>query len=236
MIQRFIDNDPIGILTLLGSRKANPDAKLFIDDPDNPTYLYLSKEGFCSFSALNEDAVDRLIPELQKSNLQFSGVRHKWANKIVAARGAVWHEPCHLLYYPKTECEIEILHPVRSLRPEGAALINEHWKYGEGNAEDHIRERIEKGPTTACDDEEGMVAWNLTHSDGSMGFIHTMERARRKGYAQSVAGALIRKILDLDETPFCYVVKGNEASLDFSAHIGLVHDGESDYLEIKAVE
>ncbi len=212
-----------------------PDAELFCDNPDDPQYLFGPFYWFCTFDALTDEAADEFVSELPSRQIAFGGIRRRWAEKIVAKREPLWHSKCHLIYWPEKSCIVPDTYPIRRLTPDDVELVNEHWYLGQGKAQDYIRERIENGFHAACDDEQGLVSWAMTHTDGSMGFLYTMERARHKGYAQVVGMALIKMILDAGETPFGYIVEGNDASINFSTNMGLKLSGLADYLELPEV-
>jgi hypothetical protein len=233
---RFIDNDPVGTLAFQYRLKHHPEVELFCDNRDDPHYLF-ADFGWAGFLfALDARAVDEFIPHIPKKEMMFTGVRTEWAERIYKALEPAWKNPCHLIWWPHEEIDIEIKHAVRPLTPDDAPLINEHWELGRGKALDYIQERIENGIHVGCDDEEGLVSWALTHDDGSMGFLYTMPRGRRKGYAHSVGVAHIGKLLEAGETPFAYVLVGNDASLSFSKYVGLVEDGKADYFGLKTGE
>ena len=236
LTRKFIDNDPIGTLIFRHLSKAHPEAVIYCDNPDNPQFIFGQFGWFHFFDALTDEAADEFVRQLPQGNIAFGGIRHKWAEKMLATRKPVWHNPCHLIYWPGSECNLPVEHPVRTLEEKDAPIVNEHWDLGQGKAEDYIRERILNGPTTGYDDEEGLASWALTHDDGSIGFLYTMKRARQKGYAKTVGIALMKKILDAGGTPFGYIIVGNETSLKFSLEMGLKTDGYADYLELHEVK
>ena len=236
MTHKFIDDDPIGTLMFQRLLKESDNPTIWCDDPYDPQFIYAQLYWFGSFHALNDEAADEFVRQLPASNIAFGGIRHKWAEKIIAAREPLWHSPCHLIYWPDEECNLPVEYPVRPLRIEEAPLVNRHWDLGQGKAEEYIKERIQKGIHVRCDDESGLVSWAMTHSDGSMGFLYTIQNSRNRGYARAVGIALIKKILEAGETPFGYIMVSNDISLKFSLDIGLKTDGYADYLELPEAE
>jgi hypothetical protein len=236
LIQRFIDNDPVGTLAFRHKLKCNPEEELFCDNADDPHYIFAAFEWTGFFHAIDKEAVEAFIPHIPKKHMMFAGVRHEWARMICEAYEPVWSSHCHLIWWPHREIDIEIEHEVRPLTLDDADLVNKHWDIGKGDSLDYVQFRIKEGIHVGSDDEEGLVSWALTHDDGSMGFLYTMQRGRRKGYAHSVGAAHIRKILEAGETPFAFVVVGNEASMNFSKVIGLIEDGQADYFGLNLEE
>jgi len=229
LIQRFIDNDPVGSLVMQSLKREHKDHEFFCDDPDDPDYLFGVFGWQVTFDALSDAAADAFINEMPERGMMFSGTRHHWAEKIWAAREPKWKNQCHLIWWPHKECHLEVENIVRPLTIDDAELVNKFWEIGGGDSLDYVKERIEKGVHVGCDDAEGLVSWALTHEDGSMGFLHTMERGRRKGYARSVGIEHIKKILAAGQTPFAYILLGNDVSLNFSKTLGLEQAGYGDY-------
>jgi GNAT superfamily N-acetyltransferase len=236
LIHRFIDDDPVGTLILQRQMKGSPDAEVWCDVPDDPRFIWAVFEWWTCFHALNDEAADAFVDELPARGIGFAGIRHRWAEKILARREPLWHSHCHLFYWPHDECDAPLKYPVRSLTLDDAPMVNKHWELGGGKAEEYIKEQIQHGIHAACDDESGLVAWAMTHGDGSMGFLYTMPHARHKGYAQTVGAALVKRVLEAGEKPFGYIIVGNDASLEFTLAQGMKTDGYADYLEIAELE
>lgn len=58
------------------------------------------------------------------------------------------------------------------------------------------------------------------HPEGSMGLLEVLPEYRRRGYGYLLEAYLIRLHLQRGWTPYCHVVKGNEASLRLQKKLG----------------
>jgi len=114
-------------------------------------------------------------------------------------------------------------HEVRPLTTPSAPLVAKAWEPDEDETP-YVRSRIEAGPSAAVHVDDRPVAWGMTHFEtetiSEMGFLHVLEPHRRKGYARSVASALVKDILGRGKIPILHVYADNAASLDLTASLG----------------
>ncbi len=112
---------------------------------------------------------------------------------------------------------------VRPLTAEWAPRVATAWD-PDADEEPYVRERIEAGPSAAVYVDGKPVAWGMTHFETDrlteMGFLHVLEPFRRKGYARSVASALVKEILARGKIPILHVYADNVPSLELTASLG----------------
>jgi predicted GNAT family acetyltransferase len=113
---------------------------------------------------------------------------------------------------------IDRTHKVGYLKPEDARLIVDYWPHGRNEA--YIRWRIAAGPTCAIRQKGRLVAWALTHTDGSMGILHVLDNYRGQGMARSITTALAERCLKAGLRPFLYIVEKNKASINLTKSMG----------------
>eukprot|EP01137_Pigoraptor_chileana_P035387 Opistho-2@29302 len=117
------------------------------------------------------------------------------------------------------------IHPARigPLTEAHAEIVNKHWPYGSASTEINVRRSITcfGGAGVFVGDEP--VAWAVFQPYGAIGMVHTMDDHRRKGYGSAAVRALIDNIRD-GATPidaaFCYIVRGNDASVSMMTSLG----------------
>jgi len=108
-----------------------------------------------------------------------------------------------------------------------AVLVTEHWDNSDELS--YISSRISSGAPTACArDEAGeAVAWGLTHSEGAVGAVYTLESSRRQGLGEQVVKELTRRLLARGQSPFCYISEKNEASAGLFEKCGYVRHSQA---------
>jgi GNAT superfamily N-acetyltransferase len=134
-----------------------------------------------------------------------------------------WYNHCYLYALRPGHLVIDRTHRVTRLRPEDAAPIAQAWPYG--RSADRILRRIRSGPGYCIRRRGTPVAWGLTHDDGSMGFLHVLEKYRGQGMARTLTTALAERMLRLGVQPFVYIVTTNKASMRLTASMGFSRAG-----------
>ncbi len=108
------------------------------------------------------------------------------------------------------------------VRVEHAEMIAKNWL--DEDAADYVRSRIDKGPTAGIYVNGELVAWDMTHLETDdvvmLGFLHVMEPHRGKGYAKTVATAMLEKVFSSGRMPVCHVFEDNHVSINLSEQMG----------------
>ena len=114
-------------------------------------------------------------------------------------------------------------HEVAPLDPKFAATVAKIWA-PDWPAEGYVRSRIERGLSGAIYEDGAPVAWYLTHLETDavvmLGFLHVLDRYRRRGYAKSLSCALTQRVLARGKAPCCHVYTDNEASIRLMESLG----------------
>jgi len=199
------------------------------DDLSDPHAVLCRTHRFSLFADSGRAAV-RVLAEVPRNlQLVFSAtpsrfcrlIREHWRGPDAGRR--LWYNHCYLYVLTPGRLVIDRTHRVSRLRPDDAPLIARAWPYG--RSPDRILRRIRSGPGY-CIRREGMpVAWGLTHDDGSMGFLHVIEKYRHQGMARTLTTVLARSLLRLGVQPFMYIVTTNRASLRLTASMGFSRAG-----------
>jgi ribosomal protein S18 acetylase RimI-like enzyme len=85
----------------------------------------------------------------------------------------------------------------------------------------YIRACIAAGPTVAARQRGRLVSFVLTHTDGSMGVLHTDPAERGRGLGRLVLSALVRTLLARGAPIFGFVAVGNAPSTSLVTSLGL---------------
>jgi GNAT superfamily N-acetyltransferase len=179
--------------------------------------------------ARNPKAAERVLAELPKSwRLSFAATP---ARLVPAVRRALkkrgrkldWVEQCYLYHLEPSRLVIDRTHRVGKLKPGDARLIAEYWPHGRNP--EYVRWRIRSGPTCAIRRNGKLVAWAITHADGTMGILHVLKEYRGLGMARAITTALAERCLKAGLKPFLYIVKRNKASISLTESMGFTRRG-----------
>jgi GNAT superfamily N-acetyltransferase len=200
-----------------------------VDDIRDPHALLLRTHRFTLF-ADSGPAVARVLAEVPRNlRMVFSAtptrfcrpIRTHWRGPDAGRRA--WYNHCYQYALKPGRLVIDRTHRVSRLKPEDAPVIARSWPYGRSAA--RILDRIRNGPGICIRRDGAPAAWGLTHDDGSMGFLHVLERYRGQGMARTLTTALAERLLKLGIQPFLYIVTDNTASLRLTASMGFTRAG-----------
>jgi ribosomal protein S18 acetylase RimI-like enzyme len=199
------------------------------DDLSDPHAVLCRTHRFTLFADSGRAAA-RVLAEVPRNlRLVFSAtptrfcrlIRTHWRGPDAGRR--LWYNHCYLYVLTPGRLVIDRTHRVSRLRPEDADLIARAWPFG--RSADRILRRIRSGPGYCIRRRGAPVAWGLTHDDGSMGFLHVVERYRHQGMARALTTALAERLLRFGVQPFMHIVTNNRASLRLTASMGFSRVG-----------
>ncbi len=222
VVANLLMEAPVETLKLQGLLYHDTFDEVRVDQLEGPTAVLLRSGRFHAFFALDERQGRALLGELDWSAPQaFSGLHEIYVDWVADRAPITWTNPCDQYHLPDTGTVMEDLFAARGddahilePSPEHVDLILEHWPYGDvdnGADRRHIEERIASGITTGWVEDHRLVAWAMTHQDGSMGYLHTLAGYRGQGIGGKILADLALKVWNLGLTPFGHVVSDNRA-------------------------
>ncbi|MBN2464449.1 GNAT family N-acetyltransferase [candidate division WOR-3 bacterium] len=199
------------------------------DDPQNPRALLCRTRRFTLFAVSDQTAIRVLAETPRNMRMAFRAtptrfyrlIRKHWRGPDAGRR--VWHNHCYMYVLKPGRLVVDRTHQVSPLRPADAAVIARSWPYG--RSPDHVLGRILSGPGCCIRHNGALAAWALTHDDGSMGFLHVVEKYRGRGMARTLTTALAERMLLLGIQPFVYILATNKTSIRLTAGMGFSRAG-----------
>lgn len=222
---------PLETLKLQGLLYHDVFDEVWVDQLEGPSAALVRAGRFHAFFALEERSGRALLDVLDWSQpLAFSGLHEIYVDWVADRAPVVWTNPCDQYHLPDTGTVMEDLFAARGddahlMDPteDHLDLLLEHWPYGDiDNAEDrrHIEERVRFGVSSGWVEDHQLVSWTMTHPDGSMGYLHTLEGYRGRGIGRRVMADLALKVWNLGLTPFGHVVSDNRGPVQLLDRLG----------------
>ena len=221
--QKYLDKVGITGANINGFLYANPDVDqifsnenfsgLLVCDGDT-TLLHSNDQEFLS------NAYD-FVPD----TAFFSCVEYSSSLYLQKTKGAVINSYCHILAYLKDSPPSDLpLAPtgltLKSIDLKDLDVINDYYTYKSPTSRERLEKEISSRDSSALYDGDKILAWNLLHKDYAMGVMFVPPEQRGKGYAQIVAGDLLKKVLAKGKLPYVQIVDGNIASLSLATKLG----------------
>jgi 8-oxo-dGTP diphosphatase len=133
-------------------------------------------------------------------------------------------------YFPGNDFSFKETVEVQPVKPEEAQIIWDNTEYRDVMDFNYVKERIAAGISACISTYGKMVSWSLTHDDNSIGFLHTVEEERKKGYAINVVANMTRQMLNKGEIPFVQITESNLKSYNLAVKLGYKRLGSSFWL------
>ena len=121
----------------------------------------------------------------------------------------------------------------RSLSTNDVKHVYENSSYGDVISIGYVRDRVLCGPSVAIQEGNQLVAWAMTQDDGAIGFLHVMDKYRKKGYGRGVTTALIKELRQQGKTPYVYIENDNQQALRLVSKLGFERDKNIHWFKVK---
>ena len=122
------------------------------------------------------------------------------------------------------------------LTDEDVAFIYPFWELS-NDPEPHVKDRVARFDSACIRENSKPVAWCGLHFEiaevANLGFAHTLEEHRRKGYAGLVTKALVNRLSARGMRITSHVIKDNSASMALCTSMGFENVGEQNWAYFK---
>lgn len=234
-IEKFLKKDLIYNLNILGILENSKHAKLYVDNENEPTGVYISDGYFKYLYTESNEFIEQVINQfISKAGVYgFSGIKSDTANKIKSKYPVEWENNCVLYYYDiSNHNNIKIKRDIIDIDIKDAKEVNEYYTYRSKGSLYWIKESIMNRPTAAIYNNNELISWLLIHDDNSLGPIYTKAEYRNKGYAIDVTLHMVNKLSHNNKIPFLHVVKDNKPSHRLAKKCGFKEYGTCEWFGI----
>jgi hypothetical protein len=125
--------------------------------------------------------------------------------------------------------------PLVNIGKSFAPSIHKHSEYKAFTSVSYIEERLSKDISAGFMVKNKLVAWGLTHDDGSIGFLNVLEEHRNRGLGQQILLGLIRQKRELKEAVFGNIIPENLVSKHLIEKLGFKFDRRMSWIKLKKV-
>ena len=219
-------------LSIIGYIKENPLKRLLINE--NSIMVQGNKEErWIYFYSNNENEFKNLITNINAEDKYFGALDNRQISILTENKKIDWEINAYQYHFPdeKTISENKI-ETFRLTKKESEYIISQSL-YKEMLTVEYLNERIEKSVSAGIYENGKLIAWALTHDDGSLGSLHVLEEFRGKGYAKEITISLIRQCREIKKIPFIQCEKKNIPAQKLVEKIGFIRDRNVTWLKLK---
>jgi RimJ/RimL family protein N-acetyltransferase len=119
------------------------------------------------------------------------------------------------------------------LTEKDADIVFKNFEYKEYISIEYVKDCIRKGISVGLYDHKKLVSWSITQDDGAIGFLHTLDDYRRKGYGYNVTLSMVERVRNSGGLPFANVLPSNERSINLLLKLGFKESKKIHWFQIK---
>ncbi|MGL5675729.1 MAG: GNAT family N-acetyltransferase [Cellulosilyticaceae bacterium] len=233
-IGELLKSDEITNLNILGALNYEENVPFYVDDCEQPSGVYMEIDGVSYMYAKDAAFVHHVFETFeQKTQYIFSGIKRELAEKVKEMYIPVWENPCDIYYYPLPTVDLsEVKSEVVTIPVEEVERINHYYTFKDDWSIEAITKDLTLRPSAGIYEEGELVCWVLVHEDDSMGIMYTVEKSRRKGYAEEVSLVLMDTMLKAGKVPYIQILESNQMSPGLAKKCGFVPHGKCTWMEI----
>ena len=227
-----LEQDKINNISIINFIKNN--RLLSVDIEGNSVLIKgMSDRVWVYISCNNKDELNIIKNKLGNEDVNF-GATDDWMVPIIAKeRKIIWDIPVLKFYLPNDKSLPLVKYTTSHLSIEDSQTIYNNYYLKEYVSKKYIIERIQKGISAGIYEDNKLVSWGITQDDGAIGFLHTLDNYRRKGYGINVVLSMIYKILEKGELPFAYIEPTNKNSVNLFLKLGFKENKKVHWFQIK---
>lgn len=119
------------------------------------------------------------------------------------------------------------------LTENDAHIVFSNSDYKQFISIEYVKVCIRKGISAGLYDNNKLVSWSITQDDGAIGFLHTLDEYRRKGFGYNITLSMIEQIRNSGGLPFANVLPTNKRSIDLLLKLGFKESKRIHWFQIK---
>ncbi len=178
----------------------------------------------------NEMDVKLIIKNLGKNDTHIVS-SEDWILDLIRAKKKIVHEEITTKYSLPDNVEMKnYTLNIEPIRIEDAVIVDKKWVFTNENSYSYILSRIKNEVTAAIYKNGRIIAWNLTHSDGSLGILYVEEEYRKRNFAYEMTSYMVQNLRAKSKIPFFFILKGNVKSTNLAQKIGFEKSGTVHWL------
>lgn len=171
-------------------------------------------------SCRNNDELHKMKIKLTADDTNFASIEDWMIPALTDGKKIIWDLSTVKYYLPD---DVQLPHPEIKTIPlteNDAYTVYINSEYKEYISPKYAAERISKGISAGVSENGKLVSWAITQDDGAIGFLHTLDKYRKKGYAYNITLSMIEILRSKGELPFAYAEASNMRSIALLLKLG----------------
>jgi 8-oxo-dGTP diphosphatase len=217
-IINFIKNKTIFSVDLIGN-------SVLVRGESDRKWVYIS----CK----DEDELSIIKSKLSSEDDNFASIDDWMFAILTEGKELIWDLSMIQFYLPD---DVQISSPEYKTVPltdSNAQIVYDNSEYKEYISINYVTDCIQKGISVGISENGKLVSWSITQDDGAIGFLHTVDDYKRKGYGYNVTLSMIEQVRNIGGLPFANVLPTNKRSIDLLLKLGFKESKSIHWFQIK---
>jgi len=214
----FIKNNRISSIDIIGN-------SVLVRGVSDRRWVYLS----CK----DKEELIVIKNKLNKEDDNFATIADWMFPILTEGKEIIWDLSMIQFYLPD---DVQITSPKYETVPltdKDAQTVYNNSEYKEYISIEYVTDCLMKGISAGLYENGKLVSWAITQDDGAIGFLHTLDNFRRKGYGYSVTASMIHEVRNNGGLPFANVKASNKRSINLLLKLGFKENKIVHWLQIK---
>jgi RimJ/RimL family protein N-acetyltransferase len=192
----------------------------------------ISDRRWVYISCRDSNDLSGLKSKLGNDDLSFAVIDEWMIPDLTEGRNVLWDLTTEQYYLPENVQIPSYEHRTIPISAKDTDTVYSSSDYKEYISPEYVTDRIKRGISAGIYVDGKLVSWGITQDDGAIGFLHTIDIYRRKGYARSITLSIIESLRKQEKLPFAYVEPRNRRSADLLLKLGFKKNKTIHWFEI----
>ena len=184
-------------------------------------------------SSKDENELSIIKSKLSSEDENFASIDDWMFPILTEGKELAWDLSMIQFYLPD---DVQISSPEYKTVPltdSDAQNVYDNSEYKEYISIEYVTDCIQKGISVGISENGKLVSWSITQDDGAIGFLHTLNDYRRKGYGYNITLSMIEQVRNSGGLPFANVLQTNKRSINLLLKLGFKESKEIHWFQVK---
>lgn len=184
-------------------------------------------------SSNSKNELTAVIKSLSNEDDNFASI-DEWIFPLLTKDKKVLWDLCMTQYYLPDNIRLpSVEYKTFPLAVDDAIVVYENSEYKDYISIEYVKDCIRKGISAGLFEKNKLVSWAITQDDGAIGFLHTMDEFRKKGYGYSITLSMIDQVRKNNGLPFANVLPSNNRMINLLLKLGFKENKKIHWFQIK---
>ena len=193
----------------------------------------ISDRPWVYISCNNTEELSLIKNKLKKEDDNFASIDDWMFQILTEGKQIIWDLSMIQYYLPDDIHLPSSKFNTTPLSERDAQIVFNNSEYKQYISVEYVKDCIRKGISAGVYGNNKLVSWSITQDDGAIGFLHTLDEYRRKGFGYNITLSMIKQVRNSGGLPFANVLPTNKRSIDLLLKLEFKENKRIHWFQIK---